>query len=185
MPERLYVGEPLPKEQINIISNGSGEFSPLEGHGWFNPMKIDGNEKCQYRPCEVLAGKHSVEVTYNWWTKANFTAVVATAIPATIALCVATFGISCSMGIGIPGYLPLFDMVCQGVLEFSTQGGRNYTVKIAAIGNDVENIMQNTSLVIEDAESKQAVTSILMTCAKGEPSKERSDTNEPRNPLTP
>jgi len=136
-------------------------------------------------PSEVLTGNHSVEVTYNWWTKANFTAVVSTAIPATLGLCFVTAGISCGLGIVIPGYLPTYDMTCQGDLEFHTEGGRNYLVKVAATGNDIATLMQNTSLVIEDVKSKQAVATTLMRCAKGEPRKEESDEHKTGDPLLP
>lgn len=184
-PERLYEGEPLSKEQVSLISDGTAEFSPLEGHGWFRSMKIDGNEKCKIKPCEILPGKHSLEVTYNWWTKANYNAVIAGVIPGTLALCFVTAGLSCALGIPVPLYYPVFDMACQGGLEFSTKGGRNYIVKIAATGNDVASLMQNTNLVIEDAELNQAVASTLMLCAKGEPRKEESDGHKTINPMAP
>ena len=72
------------------------------------------------------------------------------------------------LGLPIALYYPEFDMSCQGDMEFSTEGGRNYIVKIAASGNDLENLRQNTSVVIEDDESHQQTASILLHCTKGE-----------------
>ena len=68
---RLYAGAPPSKEQVSLIGNGSGILPPLKGFGRFSPMKVDGSEKCLFSQCEVLPGKHSLEVTYNWWTEAN------------------------------------------------------------------------------------------------------------------
>ena len=183
-PRQLYKGEKLSREKVSVISDGSNDSSPLEGHGWFRPVKIDGSDIPNI-PVEVLPGDHTLEVTYNWWTKTNYTAVVATIIPATAALCFVTAGISCGLGIVIPGYYPPFDMSCQSNLEFHTEEGRNYLVKTAAIGNNVEDIMQNTSLVIADADSNQTVATSLMQCARGKPGEEQSGTNRTRNPLTP
>jgi hypothetical protein len=72
------------------------------------------------------------------------------------------------LGLPIALYYPEFDMSSQGGMEFSTEGELNYIVKIAASGNDVENLRQNTSVVIEDDETNQQTASILLHCTKGE-----------------
>jgi hypothetical protein len=65
-------------------------------------MKIDGCEKCTtLKSCEVVPGKRSLEVTYNWWTKEKYDAVIAGAISGTPGLCIITAGMTSMLGIPI------------------------------------------------------------------------------------
>jgi len=142
--ERLYEGEPLPAEQVSIISNGLTESEPRIG-GFF-PVKIDDSNKCHlYREsaCEILPGKHTLQTNYVWFTSE---ASAVSTVTLDLALCLITL-ITCFIPMAQP------DLECQSILEFDSQGGHTYALKISEASDNSGKF----NVVLEDTKSGQLI----------------------------